>query len=407
VKGLLVVGVSNRSAALELRERLHVEPEECAALASRLAGGGEAVVLSTCNRLEAYVAGDDLPAARARVKAELSRRSGLTRDELAAVLRVAEGDDASLHLFRVAAGLESPVPGEPQILGQVREAHASGSAGPFLDRLFRRAVHAGRRVRTETALGAPRASLGTAAAELALRELGSLGGRRVLVVGAGRMGEAAAAGFAADGAQVLVANRTLERASALAARYGGHAVGVDAIADALADVDVVVSSTRSPGYVLTARELKQRRHPLVLVDLAVPRDLDPAIGDLPHCRLHRLDDLVGVAPAAPAAEVARAETIVAEEVARFEEWRRSLEVVPAIVALRSRAESIRLAELARAGRELDALPERQRRLVEAVTAQILNKLLHAPTVRTKAAAAGGDDSYAAVLEHLFALEVRS
>jgi glutamyl-tRNA reductase len=221
------------------------------------------------------------------------------------------------------------------------------------------------------------------------------------------MGEAAAAGFAADGAQVLVANRTLERASALAARYGGHAVGVDAIADALADVDVVVSSTRSPGYVLTARELKQRRHPLVLVDLAVPRDLDPAIGDLPHCRLHRLDDLVGVAPAAPAAEVARAETIVAEEVARFEEWRRSLEVVPAIVALRSRAESIRLAELARARRELDALPERQRRLVEAVTAQILNKLLHAPTVRTKAAAAGGDGSYAAVLEHLFALEVRS
>ncbi|HEU5363521.1 MAG TPA: glutamyl-tRNA reductase [Gaiellaceae bacterium] len=402
---LLLVGTSYRFAPLELRERLHVAPDECAAVAARLAGDGEAVVLSTCNRIEVYVAGEDLDAALARVTAELSHRSGLRADELAAVLQVAEDEQASLHLFRVAAGLESPVPGEPQILGQVREAHACGSTGPLLDRLFRHAVHAGRRVRSETALGDRPASLGTAAAELARRRLDDLAGRRVLVVGAGRMGEAAVAGFAAAGAgEVVVANRTTARATALAARFGGRGIALADVPVALPFVDAVVSSTRSPGYVLTAAQVAERRRPLLLVDLAVPRDLDPAIGDLPQCRLHHVDDLAKAVTAPPAPELAHAEAIAASEDGRFQEWRRSLEVVPAIIALRRRAESIRLAELARATHELEELPERQRRLVETVTAQILNKLLHAPTVRAKAAAAGGDGSYAAVLEHLFALE---
>lgn len=403
---LLLVGASHRSAPLELRERLHVAPEECAAVAARLAGNGEAVLLSTCNRLEAYLACDDVDAARTRVTTELASRSGLSPAELAGALRVAEDDRASRHLFRVAAGLESPVPGEPQILGQVREAYAAGTAGPLLDRLFRDAVHAGRRVRAETALGDRPASLATAAVELARRGLGSLAERRVLIVGAGRMSEAAAAGFAAAGAeQVLVANRTAERAASLAGRCGGRAVALHELAGVLPDVDVVVSSTRFPGFVLTASQVAGRRRPLLLVDLAVPRDLDPSIGDLPRCRLHHLDDLAGAFAAPPRRELACAEAIVAAEEERFREWRRALDVVPAIVALRRRAESIRVAELARADRELDALPERQRRLVDAVTSQILNKLLHAPTVRAKAAAGAGDGPrYAAVLEHLFALE---
>lgn len=404
---LLLVGASYRSAPLELRERLHVRPEECAPTAQRLAAEGEAIVLSTCNRLEAYVATDDPRAARARVTTELSRRSGLGPAELTDVLRVAEDEQASLHLLRVAAGLDSPVPGEPQILGQVREAHAAGTPGPILNRLFHDAVHAGRRVRAETALGERPPSLAAAAAELVRRDLGGLAGRRVLIVGAGRMSEAAVAAFGRAGVeQLLVANRTPEAAAALAARAGGRAVALGDIADALADVDAVVSSTRSPGYVVTAEQVARRTRPLVLVDLALPRDLDPAIASLSRCRLYDLDALPRVVAAPPAAVLAQAEAIVAEEAARFRRWRRSLEVVPAVVALRRRAESIRRAELARAQRELGDLPERQRDLVEAVTVQILNKLLHAPTVRAKAAAGLGDGSrYAAALEHLFALEV--
>ena len=195
------------------------------------------------------------------------------------------------------------------------------------------------------------------------------------------------------------------RATALATRFGGRGIALADIPRVLGDVDAVVSSTRSRGYVLTASEVVGRRRPLLLVDLAVPRDLDPEIADLPQCRLHHLDDLAAAVTAPPPPELARAEAIVAQEDGRFREWRRSLEVVPTIVALRRHAEAIRLAELARATRELDALPERQRHTVEAVTTRILDKLLHAPTVRAKAAAGLGDGPrYAAVLEHLFALE---
>lgn len=404
---LLLVGASYRSAPLELRERLHVRPEECGPTAQRIAADGEAIVLSTCNRLEAYVATDDPCAALARVTSELSRRSELDPAELTDVLRVAQDEQASLHLLRVAAGLDSPVPGEPQILGQVREAHAVGAAGPILSRLFRDAVHAGRRVRAETGLGGRQPSLAAAAAELVRRELGGLAGRQVLIVGAGRMSEAAVAAFGRAGVeQLLVANRTAGPAAALAARVGGRALALADVADELPHIDAVVSSTRSPGYVLTAAQVARRTRPLVLVDLALPRDLDPEVGRLRRCRLYDLDALPDVVAAPPTAVLTLAEAIVAEEAARFREWRRSLEVVPAVIALRRRAESIRRAELARAQRELGDLPERQRDLVETVTVQILNKLLHAPTVRAKAAAGLGDGPrYAAALEHLFALEV--
>ncbi len=400
-----MVGTSHRFASLEVRERLHVHPEECASAATGLAADGEAALLSTCNRLEAYVATDDVEAALGRVTQEFSRWSGLTPVELGTVLQIAVDERAAVHLLRVAAGLESPVPGEPQILGQVREAHATGAAGPLLDRLFRHAVHTGRRVRAETGLGKRTASLGTAAASLAAKALDGLVDRRVLVIGAGRMSEAAAAAFAAGGAQLVVANRTVEHGAALAARFDGCAVSLDEITRVVADVDVVISSTRSPNFVVTARELADRETPLLLVDLAVPRDLDPAIGGLAHCRLHHLDELAGTGIAPSASDLARAEAIVAEEAARFGEWQQALDVVPAIVALRRRAESIRLSELDRAKRELGQLPEPQRQAVEALTLQMVNKLLHAPTVRAKAPACVGDGvRYATVLEHLFALE---
>jgi glutamyl-tRNA reductase len=415
---LLVVGTSHRVARVELRERLYVEPQESAGLTLELAAGGEAVVLCTCNRTEIYIATGDPAAARVRALALLARRARLPRDELEPVL-VSQVDTAAVtHLFRVAAGLDSLVLGEPQILGQVREAHeqaqAAGADGPLLNRLFRHALHTGKRVRAETALAERPAAVAAAAAELARRVFGDLVGRRILIIGAGKMSEIAGASLVACGVEnVFIANRTPERAAALAARFGGRAAGFERLVAELEQADVVVSSTRCPRFVLTAAEVAQalprrRGRPLLLVDIAVPRDLEPEIGELPGCHLYDLDDLGEVVRDGRRdvrRELAQAEEIVADEAERFLAWQRSLDAVPAIVSLRRRAEQIRAVELARAGGKLDALSPAERRAVETVTAQIVNKLLHAPTVRMKAAAGGADGSrYASVLQHLFALE---
>jgi glutamyl-tRNA reductase len=415
---LLLVGTSHRLAPIALRERLHVGPHESGTVALQLAKDGEAIVLATCNRTEVYIAGDDPAVAQARAVAELARRGRLPPADLEPALQVAEDERVVLHLFRVAAGLESLVPGEPQILGQLRVAHeqakAAGAAGPLLDRLVGHALHAGKRVRAETAVGERPASVAAAAAQLARQVFGDLAGRRVLIVGAGKMSEIAAASLVAGGVEnVFIANRTLGRAAALASRFGGHAVGFDRLAAELVQADVVVSSTRCPRFVLTAAELTEalphrRGRPLLLIDIAVPRDLDPAIGKLGDCYLYDLDDLGAVVRESGAearSALADAEAIVAEEAERFVARHRSLDAVPVIVSLRRRAEQIRTAELARANGKLDALAPAERRAVEAMTAQIVNKLLHAPTVRIKAVADRADrERYAAALEHLFGLE---
>jgi glutamyl-tRNA reductase len=415
---LLLVGTSHRLAPVELRERLFIGPREAGELALQLAEDGEAVVLGTCNRTEVYIADADPQAARARVAAEFARRARLSAAELEPALQVAKDEQVSSHLFRVAAGLDSLVPGEPQILGQVREAQelalASGAAGPVLNRLFRDALHAGKRVRAETALAERPASVAATAARLAHQVFGELSGRRVLIIGAGKMGEIAAASLVSGGLEkVFIANRTLDRAAALAARFGGRAVGFDRLGTELVRADVVVSSTRCPRLVLTAAQVAEALprpggRPLLLIDIAVPRDLDPAIGGLAGCSLYDIDDLgelVSDCGADAHGEFSRAEAIAAEEADRFAAWRRSLEVVPAIASLRRRAEQIRAAELAHASGDLGGLSPSERRAVEAVTARIVNKLLHAPTVRVKETAQHpGGARYAAVLRHLFALE---
>jgi glutamyl-tRNA reductase len=414
---LLLVGTSHRRAAVELRERLSIGPHEAAEVALQLAERGEAVVLSTCNRTEVYIADADPAAARVRVVAEFARRGGLAEAELEPALYVAWDERVALHLFRVAAGLDSVVPGEPQILGQVREAHelaqAAGAAGPLLNRLFPQALHAGKRVHSETEIAERSASIAVAAARLARQVFGELAGRRILIIGAGKMGELAAASLVSGGVEnVFIANRTLERATALAARFGGRAVAFDRLGAELERADVVVSSTRCPRLIVSAGDVaaalgRRRGRPLLLIDIAVPRDLDPAIAELPGCSLYDVDDLGAVSESRADARVefSQAEAIAAEEAQRFLAWRRSLEVVPAITSLRRRAEEIRAAELARANGKLGALSPAERRAVEAVTAQIVNKLLHAPTVRVKEAAERPDGAlYAAALRHLFALE---
>jgi glutamyl-tRNA reductase len=403
---LTLAGVSHHRAPVELRERVALDLDACRALAQRL--GGEAVVLSTCNRTELYLAREeDAEELAVTTLAELADDRG---GELAAALYRLRDDAAALHLFRVAAGLDSLVPGEGEILGQVRSAFEAGSPGPFLDRLFRQALHAGRRVRLETAIGESPASVPSAAAALAQQVFGDLTGHRVLVLGAGKISEAAARNLVSRGARIgVVANRTVANGEELARRLGAEALALDAVAGELEQADVVVSATAASDQVLSrdavAAALRARRgRPLLLVDLAVPRDLDPAINELDGCFLYDVDDLEAVVTetlSGRRGEAARAERLVGEEAERFRDWHASLDVVPTIASLRALVEEIRDSELAKAGGRLS---ERERRHVESVTSQILAKLLHLPTIRMKEAAAAADGVvYADVVRHLFGL----
>ena len=373
---LLAVGVSHHHAPLEVRERLYLADGQAAELASEL---GEAVVLSTCNRTEVYLAGSDPE----RVQELLERRSGL---ELGSLLARWDEGEVVAHLFRVSAGLDSLVPGESQILGQLREAYESartrGATGALLNRLFEDALRAGKRVRTEAKLHELPESVAASAVELGARKLAVVEGRRALLFGAGKMNELAARDLRERGAEVVVASRTLESAQDLAERVGGRAAAFDAVAVELPEADLVISATRCPYPILHAEAVRPREKPLGLVDVAVPRDLDPAIGELDGCTLFDIDAL-GEGLVGRADEVREAEAIVAEEAARFAEWRRSRDAADAIRDLRARAEEIRAEELARAGARLSELSPRERETVETLTAQIVNKLLHAPTVRAK------------------------
>jgi glutamyl-tRNA reductase len=411
---LLLVGVSHRVAPVELRERVALSEEEAAALAEELAAeSGEAVCLSTCNRTELYLAGEAVPDVADRAVATLAERSGLDESRLRSVLYRLEDEAAGIHLFRVAAGLDSMVPGEGEILGQVRDAYEAGKPGPLLDRLFRQAIHAGKKVRTETAIAESPASVSSAAAALAEQVFGDLSGCRVLLVGAGKIGELAARNLVSRGAEIaVVANRSLDKASELSERFGGRAVALEDVAGELARVDVVLSSTSAPGHVLTrtdvAAKLAERKgRPLFLIDIAVPRDLDPAIHELEGCYLYDIDDLESVVAESLAdrrREAARAEEMVLDEAERFQAWQASRDVVPAIASLRALAEEIRESELERARARLEKLTEAERRAVETVTTRIVDKLLHGPTVRMKEAAAGADGAvYADALRHLFGL----
>ena len=410
---IALAGVSHRTASIELRERVAIDREAAASFAAELVRNGngqtEAVVLSTCNRTELYIASSDGDAGEVADHALLAL-AGADADALAPVAYRLSDESAALHLFRVAAGLDSLVPGEGEILGQVRDAYEAGAPGAMLDRTFRMALHAGRRARLETAIGESPASVPAAAAALAQQVFEGLDGRRVVLVGAGRTSELTARNLRSRGATVTaVVNRTLEHAERLAAELGAGALPLDDVAQALTEADVVVSSTSAPGFVLTGGRLvsalrSRRGRPVLFVDLAVPRDVDPALASVDGCFVYDVDDLEAVVSASlegRRAEAVHAERIVAAEAERFRAWQASLAVVPAIASLRAFAEEIRSSELARVEGKL---PESERAVVDTVTAQIVNKLLHLPTIRMKEAAVTPDGLvYADVVRHLFGL----
>jgi glutamyl-tRNA reductase len=406
VSSLVLVGISHHRAPVELRERAALDGERAGELARCLAGAtGEAVCLSTCNRTELYLADHSPDEAQAKAEAALLALEA----ELGPALYRLRDEAAALHLFRVAAGLDSMVPGEGEILGQVRAAHEAGARGPVLDRLFRQALHAGRKARSQTAIGESPASVSSAAAALAEQVFGEVRGRRILVIGAGKVGELTTRNLLSRGAEIaFVANRSVDRATALAERFGAAALPLERIGEELARADVVVSSTAAPGWILEREAVRRvlparRGRPLFLIDLAVPRDLDPAIHELDGCYLYDIDDLQAVVSETLAGrrrEAERAEAIVAGEAQRFQEWQAARDVVPAIASLRARAEEIRAAELDRA-----KLNDLERRAADSVTAAVVNKLLHLPTIRMKeAAAAANGVIYADAVRHLFGLE---
>jgi glutamyl-tRNA reductase len=413
---VVMVGASQKAASVELRERLHVRPQLAREICPRFAGENvEAVVVSTCNRTEIYLAAADVAGATALAFGELARLTGLGAGELRSVLSVVTDGQAAAHLFAVAGGLESMVVGETEILGQVRDSHRGAveaqASGPVLDHLFRQALQTGRRIRSETSLLDLPASVPSTTTQLAERVLGSLEGATALVIGAGEMSELVLLNLVHRRCgRILLANRTFARARKLAGRFGAEPVPLERVAGALLDADLVISCTASAGIVLCAADIrraaaKRKRRPLLLLDIAVPRDLDPEIVGVRGCYLYNVDDLADVVAASRAErsrEVVRARAIAREESDKFRAWQRSLDVVPAIAALRKSADDIRAGELRRVEGRLGRMSPRERQLVESLTAQIMNKFLHEPTVRMKQAAAGrAGPAYAGAVQHLF------
>ena len=403
MRDFVVVGLSHRTAPVEVRERLAVPPDRLEQELREIAASGrfdEALLISTCNRVELYATSANPIAASQVAKEELGRRLPATATD--DVLYQERGVEVVRHAFRVASSLDSLVVGEPQILGQVKEAFdaakSAGTVGTLLGRCFTQAFATAKRVRNETGVAEGTVSVSSIACELAKKIFGNLEGRRTLLVGAGEMGESAARSLRQTGTNLHVINRSEERARVLADSCGGRAVPYERLAVELADADVVIASTASPKFILTPELMKAvgrtRRHrPLFIIDIAVPRDVDPRVGNMDNVFVYDVDDLQQVAEenlAERSREAALAERIVEEEVDAFSNWRRSLELAPTIVALRKRFAQIAEEEVQRALPRLEGLSESDRVVLEAMSRSVVNKLLHEPMTQLKAGAGEPD-----------------
>ncbi len=421
---LLLVGASHRTASVDLRERLDFSSrglEDAVRAVIGRQSAAEAVVVSTCNRAELYVACHDPKSTIIDLQSFFSEFHRIPLEQIRPHLYALQDHDAVRHLFRVASGLDSLVVGEPQILGQVKDAFATASqvhsAGPLLNRLFHWSFGVGKRVRSETGLAEGAVSVSFAAVNLARKIFGSLAGRKVLVIGAGEMGRLTAVHLKAQGVEsVTITGRTLAHAQELADDIGAAVTPWDTLQPSLLDSDIVITVTGSPRPILSKSQVKEampasRSRPLFLIDIAVPRDVDPRAGELEQVFLYNIDDLQSIVREnleRRGVEVGRADQIIDEEVLKFTNWQRSRDAVPTIVALRQHFEGIRKAELERLEPKLAALPPEARARVDEITRLMVEKLLLQPTEQLKNA---GDahlvSQYAAALSRLFALEDRS
>jgi len=417
---ILVIGVNHRTAPLPLLERVAINGDQVVKTLHDVCtrpNVSEAVVVSTCNRIEIYAVAERFHGAFGDIRDVLCAIGGLSPDELHPHLYSQHDDAAITHLFEVAAGLDSAVLGESEILGQVRNAwelaRLEGGAKATLNLLFRHALEVGKRARTETAIGRGTASVSHAAVEMAEDRLGGLDGRRVLVVGAGEMAEGTAVALSASGvAEIAVANRTVDRAVALAARVGGRVHPFADLGHAIAESDLVISCTGAGSVVIDTDTVEaglahRSGRPLMIIDIAVPRDIDAAVGRLPGVTLLDLDNLREWAERGlqlRAGEAERVHQIVGEEVERHVLDVAARQAAPLVAALRAKAEGIRSAELDRFQAKLADLTPAQREAVEALTHGIVNKLLHDPSVRLKEdAGSPRGERYSSAVRELFDL----
>ena len=417
---LLLVGLSHRTAPVELRERLDFSARGVDRALTALAGAPahhEAAIVSTCNRVEVYVGCSETELARAAVQHFLSDFHGVPDQQLAPHLYAKTGHDAVRHLFRVAAGLDSLVVGEPQVLGQVKEAFTLasqlGCTGPLLNKLFHSAFAAGKRVRSETALSAGAVSVSYAAVALARKIFGDLKGRTVLGVGAGEMGKLTALHMRSQGiGRLFITSRTAAHAATLGEAIGAKPVPWESLGTVLAEADIVITATGASAPIISRSMIEQtmkarRQRPLFIIDIAVPRDVDASAGELEQVFLYNIDDLQSVVQdnlSKRGAETSEAEKIVSEEVNKFIGWLNSRGAVPTVVALRQRFEAIRQSELRRLEPKLAGLPPEARARIDEITHLIVEKLLINPTEQLKSISeAETVAAYSDALNRLFGL----
>jgi glutamyl-tRNA reductase len=421
VSTLLALGISHKTAELAVRERLALPEGRGASVLREIVRHDEiheAVAISTCNRTEVYMVVGDAVEAESAALSCLSRQASIRPTELVSAIYSLRDLDAARHLFEVAAGLDSMIVGEAEVQGQVKRAYelalVEGVTGPITNRLFRDALAAGKRARTETGISRSQTSVSSVAVELARATLGDLDDRTVLVIGAGENGELTARALHERGVKtVFVANRRYDRAIGLAQRFGGTAVRFDDLAERLLDADIVVSSTSSPHQIVGREELavvmaQRDERPLLVIDIAVPRDIDAAVRELAGVTLYDMDDLqrrVTRNLGSREAEARRARVVVREEVERFATWRASLDVVPTVAALRERGDRIVELVLHENSGRWTSMSEDDRERIEVMARAIVSRMLHEPTLRLKGASVDGDAYvYVQALRELFGLE---
>ena len=393
------IGMNHETAPVELRECLAKDPahaDRALAMMRELSCVKEGMFLSTCNRVEAVFTTEQTEEAKSSIVSVLSELGGMPSETFASSLFTYEDQDAVRHIFRVASSLDSMVIGEPQILGQIKEAYASATkektTGVILNRLLHRAFHTAKRVRTETGISDAAVSVSYAAVELAKKIFYDFKGKKVLLIGAGEMAELAARHLLSQGvSSITVANRTFQKAVEVAQGFKGVPVSFEEIGARLLEADIVISSTAAPGYVITHDQVKgsmkkRRNRPLFFIDIAVPRDVEPEVNDLENVYVYDIDDLKGIIQvnlSQREEEAVKAERIVEEEVIKFEQWLKTLEVVPTIVSLKEKAETIRQAELKKSLSGLGELSPSQIKSLETLTLSITEKILNDPILFLK------------------------
>ena len=415
------IGMNHETAPVELRECLATETGNVAKALSFMRDTEsikEGLFLSTCNRVEALFTTETVREARRRMVSFLSELGGIPEESFLSALYSFEGMDAVKHIFNVAASLDSMIVGEPQILGQIKDAYAEAAkektSGVILNRLMHRAFHVAKRVRTETGIGGAAVSISYAAVELAKKIFHDLDGKKVFLIGAGEMAELAAKHLMGQGVNSMaVANRTFDRAVRVAKLFHATPVSFDEIGSRLTEVDIVITSTASPDYVITYDQVKtslrkRRNRALFFIDIAVPRDVQPEINTLNNVYLYDIDDLKGVIESNMAQrqqEAIRAESIVLEEVVKFENWLKTLAVVPTIVSLRDKAESIVQAELKRSTSALGQLTSDQKKVIQTLSRSIVEKIINDPILFLKERAGRPTlDTYLDMTRRLFSLD---